>query len=500
VIEVGRPRLEAASLVDDVIDSIDRASTPPLESLALIGEPDPAGAIAALRRLCGLPELLASRRRWLPALLLSGRPGASANAFWRLATRMRVHCGSPLDPVRMPSLPLMLGASEFLGSALIERPERTEELIGDPPASLSANRLELGADWPQIREARLRGLVRVVGRELMGCPLQECFAELSELADRCLDLALRHVCSERGLPLPAMLALGPLGAREPSLVPQIDLLFLAQPNDSGLGGVVDESRYEEMIDAFVAVLGSCDGGPSLYDVGVFPRSGRAPAARIHTPEEAILQGQREGAGGAGLALPMSLLRARHLTGPASLSRALLRQMGALVVGDASSVATDRGTDSETNSLAIRPDADDDLRSGAGGLCELERFVYRCSLAQCRGAGDSPTGNVLDGLSRLQQRGVLPTTTMRTLADAYTWLRRAEHFVQLAEGRPGHAFPSSEAAQNLLARQMGYRELEATCARRRMLADRAVVRADVRSLCADSAWIAPRAAVAPVCAP
>ncbi len=91
-----------------------------------------------------------------------------------------------------------------------------------------------------------------------------------------------------------------------------------------------------------------------------------------------------------------------------------------------------------------------------------------------------TGNVLEALSRLAETGALAAPVAASLADAYRWLRRAEHAVQLPEERQTHRFPRGAREQLELARRMGYREGEGRRARDRLLEDWTNVRAEVRS--------------------
>jgi glutamine synthetase adenylyltransferase len=67
-----------------------------------------------------------------------------------------------------------------------------------------------------------------------------------------------------------------------------------------------------------------------------------------------------------------------------------------------------------------------------------------------------------------------------LSDAYLWLRRAEHALQLVEERQTARFPRDRGAQVALARRMGYTEPSGARACDRMLDDWTNVRTEVRS--------------------
>ncbi len=63
--------------------------------------------------------------------------------------------------------------------------------------------------------------------------------------------------------------------------------------------------------------------------------------------------------------------------------------------------------------------------------------------------------MLPALDRLLFAGVVPARDRDALADAYLFLRRAEHRVQMVDGRPDSTGCRRRAERNGLARSMGY---------------------------------------------
>jgi glutamate-ammonia-ligase adenylyltransferase len=122
----------------------------------------------------------------------------------------------------------------------------------------------------------------------------------------------------------------------------------------------------------------------------------------------------------------------------------------------------------------------DLKEGPGGIRDVEFLVQ--SLQLFFGGRDLTlrTGNVLEALAVLARLGHLPEATAAALASAYTWLRRAEHALQLAEEQQTARFPNERAGQIALARRMGYPEAEAEAARTGLLEDWTAARGEVRS--------------------
>ena len=76
--------------------------------------------------------------------------------------------------------------------------------------------------------------------------------------------------------------------------------------------------------------------------------------------------------------------------------------------------------------------------------------------------------------------LLPAAVTSSLSDAYLWLRRAEHAVQLPEEQQTARFPRDARAQLALARRMGYADERGSSARDRLLEDWTAVRNEARS--------------------
>jgi glutamate-ammonia-ligase adenylyltransferase len=125
------------------------------------------------------------------------------------------------------------------------------------------------------------------------------------------------------------------------------------------------------------------------------------------------------------------------------------------------------------------DLEVELKEGPGGIRDVEFLVQALQLFH---GGRHPairTGNVLDGLASLARERLLPEAAGDELSRAYTWLRRAEHAIQMVEERQTQRFPRDPESQLGLARRMGYDDAEGERARARLLEDWVAVRNTVR---------------------
>jgi len=126
------------------------------------------------------------------------------------------------------------------------------------------------------------------------------------------------------------------------------------------------------------------------------------------------------------------------------------------------------------------DIDADVKEGPGGIRDVEFLVQSFQLFYGGRDPELRTGNVLEALDVMGQRGLLPEPTVSALANAYLWLRRAEHSLQLTEEQQTARFPRERTAQTALARRMGYQEAAAADAHTQLLDDWTWVRNEVRT--------------------
>ena len=127
---------------------------------------------------------------------------------------------------------------------------------------------------------------------------------------------------------------------------------------------------------------------------------------------------------------------------------------------------DLGIIEEIQAMKARIDAragaegKDDLKLGKGGIREAEFFVSALQLlhgGKLRDPGIRERA-VLRALDRLLFAGIVQARDRDAISDAYLFLRRAEHRVQMVDGRQTHRLPPPEERLGL-ARSMGYADVE-----------------------------------------
>jgi glutamate-ammonia-ligase adenylyltransferase len=445
------------------------------EALARVGEEDPARAQEAFARARARPNLAAQFAAWAPEALRSARPAQAVESLVALDER------GATAPGALPFLARVLGNSAFLARLALARPALATELTpaadGLPPAPNGA----IAPGWDAIREAKYRGLLRVAARDGAGRPFRAGLGELSDLADACLGAALECAARETDVGAATLLALGKLGGRELNFSSDVDLLFVYEPPGDVEADFARNADVARLVRAFRAGLEARGelGFGYRVDLELRPEGATGPLA--NSVDAALGYYESFGAEWE----RQALIRLRHVAGPVAPAQALAAGLAPFVWRRSISPAALQAVREmkhriERERRSAGRDLEVDLKEGPGGIRDVEFLVQALQLFV---GGREPrvrTGNVLDGLDALAATEALPAGTAGALSDAYLWLRRAEHALQLDEERQTHALPRDARAQRALARRMGYGDADVESARSRLLDAWTAVRTEVRA--------------------
>jgi glutamate-ammonia-ligase adenylyltransferase len=444
--------------------------------LVTVGEPEPERAAQAFLAAADQEDLVPSAHLWVPALLRSARPGFGARCLTDLAVRSR-DCGTSLDLHRAPSVPRVLGASNFLARLLLRHPDWVTELVGDAPDPPPDAAIE--PDWTEIRRVKYRGLLRIAARDQVGRPFTESLRELSDLADRCLAAGLACAAAEKGCEPPGLLALGKLGGRELNFSSDVDLLFLYETSPE-LDEVQQNQNAASLVRHFKTQLEapSVDGFGYRVDLDLRPEGKTGVLA--NSVDAALGYYESYGAEWE----RQMLIRLRGVAGPRGVCDAFASGIvpfvyRRLIDPGVMHAVREMKARIENERRGAGRDLEADLKEGPGGIRDVEFFAQSLQLFHGGREALLRTGNVVDSLAALRDLELLPETVTSSLKDAYLWLRRAEHALQLAEEQRTASFPRDSQAQLALARRMGYADAEGSSARNRLLEDWTAVRNEVR---------------------
>jgi glutamate-ammonia-ligase adenylyltransferase len=321
-----------------------------------------------------------------------------------------------------------------------------------------------------LRRMRDREVVRIALRDLRRARVKEVTGELSALATACLDVAIRfhdrRLRARHGAPADlaarepgagfCALAMGKLGARELNFSSDIDLIYVYDRDGTTEGErpVTHFAYYAKLAELVTESLSKVteDGFVFRVDLNLRPDGHSGPI--VNSVRAAELYYQSFGRTWERAAL----VKARPAAGDLAVGDEFLRQLEPFIWRR----SLDLTVLEEIQAMKARIDAragaegKDDLKLGKGGIREAEFFVTALQLLH----GGREDGRalreraVLPALDRLLFAGVVPARDRDELADAYLFLRRAEHRVQMVDGAQTHRLPP--AGERLgLARSMGY---------------------------------------------
>ena len=326
------------------------------------------------------------------------------------------------------------GASRALSLVLETEPEAMRVLTAlDRRPPLTATTPGELVRWKSLETLRL------AARDLLGLdPLEATVGGISALAADVLVAA--HVLVG-GVTL-AVIGMGKLGGWELNYASDIDVMFV------GDGDPAELERHARRLLEIVR--------PAFrVDANLRPEGRAGPLVRSLASFEAYWQRWAE---------PwefQALLKARAIAGDDALRVAFDDAAKAFLwthTLTADELRSLRDLKARTEEeLARRGLSEREVKRGRGGIRDIEFAVQLLQLVHGRLDPDLRSPTTLTALAELGSAGYVDEDDAHQLADAYRFLRRVEHRLQLRDGTPVYAVPDGEAERRRLARTLGLRD-------------------------------------------
>jgi [glutamine synthetase] adenylyltransferase / [glutamine synthetase]-adenylyl-L-tyrosine phosphorylase len=357
--------------------------------------------------------------------------------------------------VRNPEILLWLGHPEICST-----PRSHAGMQADlrPPGggSISAENFRALRFW------KGREMLRIALRETAEvAPLEETTLELSLLAEICVREVYQHwqaeLRSRRGAPETefAILGLGKLGGRELNHSSDIDVIFLYGEE----GQVSPNLTYHEWFNLLGSKIVETFAAPSpagalfRIDLRLRPEGTAGPLARSLESMENYYAGFGE------TWERLALIKARGIGGSRELAYEFLRQHQPFIYPRS---PTPDLLD-EVAAIKRRIERDivgyeniaRDVKLGAGGIREVEFVVQALQLlhgARHAFLQETSTLKVLPVLAELE---LIQRREARALEEAYRFLRRVEHRLQIEAEQQTHTIPENGEALERLAQSLGF---------------------------------------------
>lgn len=385
------------------------------------------------------------------------------------------------QPKRLDILLAIFSGSQFLADSVIKEPDlltwvsspehvrrvRTETAMLADLRELSAGAEEEAAWRRALRRFRRREILRIGTRDIcLGTPMEEIVLELSNLADAILTASVDR--RRQLLPDPShfdkmgfcLLAFGKLGGRELNYSSDIDLLGIYRNGENESDALLCSS----LLEALRADLSDHTSDGYVYRVDFRLRPYGSSGALVQALPAVLDYYKTEAA----LWEMQALLKLRPVAGDREVGDELLRGLRPIICREWDPVEIretilrlrDTAEKQASSHNVGQENGFVDVKTGAGGIRDIEFLLQGSQLARAHTEADIITGNTLEGLRRLEASGLIDPATGEQLREDYLFLRRVEHFLQLYEDRQVHALPDASAERAALARRIEGKEATA----------------------------------------
>lgn len=321
-----------------------------------------------------------------------------------------------------------------------------------------------------LRRLRQREMVRIAWRDLTGLsPLEEVMADLSDLAEVCIDSALswlhqwqsREVgvpCDAGGVPQAmVVLGMGKLGARELNFSSDVDLIFAYPEEGETRGGrrsLTNEEYFRRLGQRLISAIDqvTADGQVFRVDMRLRPFGESGPLAASFAGLEDYYQSQgREWE-------RYAMIKARVIAGDQVAGAQLMKILRPFVYRrylDYGAFESLREMKQMIAAEVRRKGMLDNVKLGPGGIREIEFIGQAFQLIRGGREPELQERRIQLILPRLVEKNCLPEYVVRELLHAYDFLRKVEHRLQEYQDAQTHRLPTDELGQLRLAISMGF---------------------------------------------
>jgi len=394
------------------------------------------------------------------------------------------HLELPRDSAFSEELNTAFMFSRFLATAIIKNPIILIELLesGDlhRPYTLGEytkkihQALGIAGETQNLQallgHLRLREMVRIAWRDLNGhASLEETMAELSALADTCVETAMavlyKKLCATHGVPVDnndtpqkiIVLGMGKLGAGELNFSSDIDLIF-AFPQEGSIRDAVRmptcELFFTKLCREFLKIFNTGAMGLPIFRVDTRLRPFGDSGPLVMNCEAMEIYYQTQGREWERYAL----IKARPVAGDLVAGQALLETLKPFVFRR----YLDYGTFDAFREMKARITMQvrdrrlkNNIKLGAGGIREIEFFGQLFQLIRGGVSPQLQEKKILKVLDLLAGKGLINEGTAHDLKTAYVFLRTVEHRLQEYDDLQTHDIPTEDTARLRLALSMNF---------------------------------------------
>jgi glutamate-ammonia-ligase adenylyltransferase len=387
-------------------------------------------------------------------------------------------------------LAALFGNSPFLTQCCLREPALLMRLVEEGPDAsfaelvLGLNRLlapaaERATLLQTLRQSKRRAALLIAIADIAGWwPLDRVTGALSALAEAALGALVRHLLTaaaaageialgdpedpERDSGL-IVLGMGKLGAHELNYSSDVDLIILFDGEKARYTGSRSPPQFFSGLAQMLARLmaeRTADGYVFRTDLRLRPDPGSTlPAISVLaalTYYESAGQNWERAA----------LIKARPVAGDRAAGAAFLTELRPFLwrknldfaaIQDIHSIKRQIDAHRGGGRIAV---AGHDVKLGRGGIREIEFFAQTQQLIWGGRFPELRAGRTVEALAALAAAGRISRETEAELTEAYRFLRRVEHRLQMIDDQQTHVIPADAAGLERLAIFLGFPSREA----------------------------------------
>ncbi len=413
-------------------------------------------------------------------------PDAVAKQVTESLERIEEACdGLPWPESEQPLWFTALAVSDFLRETAERHSAMVAELCARQALQQAPRKEDWLEDWRReqdsitdentlmlgLRRFRRRFMFRIIWRDMLGlAPLEETLSSMTHLAETCIQLALDWLYDDSsrqwGIPMGrhsdepqrlVVIAMGKLGAGELNVSSDIDLMFAFPENGETRGGarsIDNQQFFIRLGQRLVQVLDkpTADGFVFRTDMRLRPYGNSGALALSFAAMEAYYQDQgREWE-------RYAMIKSRVVAGDRIAGERLMTSLRPFVYRryiDFSAFESLREMKSMISREVRRKGLEDNIKLGGGGIREVEFIVQAFQLIRGGRDRDLQARELLVVLEALGRHRLLPEPVIQSLANAYCFLRRAEHALQGIADRQTQTLPGEPVDRWRVATVMGF---------------------------------------------
>jgi glutamate-ammonia-ligase adenylyltransferase len=384
------------------------------------------------------------------------------------------------NPPTVQFLVKILGESRFFTELLIRHPQSIDALIASGSHANPSEKVVLENElaerlaYCEDFESELDTLRRFKNEEMLLIGVRHLWGEIdshnarrliSGLADACLgsavEIAKKEMVHKYGFqdfpdPLPfVILGMGKLGGMEMTYLSDLDVIFIYDYPLDKIGRFFTHEWFTRLASRIISILSAptSEGTAFSIDTRLRPSGNKGPLVSslisfrdYHRITSKLWEKQ-------------ALIKARPVIGPRVLAdevAAIIRDFLMRTVAsdeDLKEIAYLRRRMEQE--LAMEDKLHVDLKTGHGGLVDVEFFVQGNILKSCGHRPEILCNNTLQAISALRDASLIDEESFNTLDSGYRFLTNLEDRLRLMEHRSVDRIPLVGDKLRGLALRLGY---------------------------------------------